>query len=68
MRRAIVIVTLLLLLGCAPHVSAKPGAQPGSKPYSREVYVAKPEPGVHCYIVIDGAPSTVAISCLGNLP
>lgn len=64
MRRALVILAVLLLLGCAPHVSANPAEQGGAKPYSRQVYVANPEPSVRCYIVVDGAPATVAMSCL----
>lgn len=65
MRRSLLIATLLLI-GCAPHVSAKPSQQEPAKVYPRQIYVATPEPGVRCYIVLDGYPATAAMSCLAR--
>ena len=59
-----VLFAALLLVACAPHASAKPAEQSVVEPYPRKVYVAAPEAGVRCYIVMDGYPSTVAMSCL----
>lgn len=63
-RRAFMTLTVLLMFGCGQDANVQASQTATTKPYQQTVYVADPDPGVRCYIVVDGAPSTVAMSCL----